>query len=318
MNRYKQINESADLAQHTLLINTAMIDTIVKSIAKIAKLKNRFVNEEKAFNNNKPDRLITLLSNELKIELEKQTVRNIKKILKDKLSVTNIKIKFETAQEIENKLGQTEESTVTLSDAYTKKLAYSVIKLLSTYCSETYPVGMLVTGLFRALEMIGKEDKGFLKIGIMPLKKLLYRFTGILIRDLSNIMPAMQEPTQLAIEYDKESNEIGDISDENNNSNSKSDIYYATSQEIAALAHSIATRLIVKLGIDTISDPGDFPDLEDKQIKSEINQYISVNYEKPRSNTEYAIFKRYIQLAYLEFKYYLESRRHKLLKSIDM
>ena len=307
------ITEAINLTQYKSSLDQGFDESLIKSVAAIAKMKGRFVDEEEAYDTNKPIRLVTNLRNELKLELEKQLARNLKKIIKDKMGISKITIKFSDELDDEGTSGQAEDSVVTMAGSYTKRIATSVIQLLNTYCRETYPQGLLVNGLFRALEMTGKKTDTFLKIGIAPVKKIINGFMVTFIHELVHIIQQQRE-------YKKHKDTsytsylgtkaFHNVTDETSDEFNR--LYYASPQEIGAFAHTFATRLIIKMGIDRITDPNKLPKVTEEAIKAEIKNRVGEMYQNPSSKVEYGIFKRYLKLVYLEFAYYIESRRKAL------
>lgn len=288
MNNTSLYKPNTTPTNYTSAISKSFNESLIKAIATVAKMKGRFVDEEEAYNNNKTSRLLKLLSNELKIELEKLISRNFKKVIKDNSGIDKIKIKVTVDNE--DDLDDDNESVVKISEHDIKKISIAIIKRLNTYCQETYPHGLLVNGLFRALEMTGKKTNTFVKAGIVPVKPLIHKFIVKISHELSAIT-----------QYQSISNTTKIKSGITNTS---SQLYHVSPDEVAAFAHSFATQIAIKMGVDKITNPNKLPNI----TRNEIKHHVTNTHQRPKSTTESGILKRYIKLVYLELLIYIKSR----------
>lgn len=92
-------------------------------------------------------------------------------------------------------------------------------------------------------------------------------------------------------------------------------LYYASPQEIAGFAHTIAVNLIHSLGLNRATRLQDVKPVTGQQIVSYVDNYLDSRYKKPANARENQVYKRYLKLVYIEVTNYLNSLKQKLSQS---
>ncbi len=92
-------------------------------------------------------------------------------------------------------------------------------------------------------------------------------------------------------------------------------LYFASPQEIAGFAHTIAVSLIHSLGLNKATRLQDVKTVTAQQIVSYVDNYLDSRYKNPTNPKELQVYKRYLKLVYIEVTNYLNSLKQKLSQS---
>jgi hypothetical protein len=215
--------------------------------------------------------------------------------------------------------GLADDTVIFLTDRFSRKLGNLIVNNLLKKVLLEYEPAEQVAGVYFVIKMIA-SDPGIVNDLTIDSKMLVNTMVSVILHELVHVIQDHKQSGRPESEYrsylDKTKGEFDSLHNKANlSSNDQTryhNLYLASPQEMASFSHEIALSIIAGRGLNTVKSAAAIPKISEQDIITALSQKLRGRFRDPTNPKEYAVFKRYVKLIYLELARYIDDIRNNL------